>query len=391
MYISRTNNVDIAGNFFSFLSAIYIFSCFSRFGLDQLAVKYLSIAYSQNSINNVLKVLKKNYSTLTTGCILVSVFIYLITLQNFCQVNSKIGDMRSIVITLPFFSLFFFNTEILKSFNRPVLSQFLQNATIPFLFIIFHSVIYSHQSSDLYNAYMSSVIVASCILIILIKYTLTGLPKTKVKTLEVPFFSLSFFLFSISIIVFNWGGVFLLGIFSDSRHVALFNVISRVATVSYFLSTAINAVFVTKFSTLAANLSYDRLKKSLIQSLYISIPLSILFFLFVTLFSKKILAFFGPDYIVASKSMILLSLAYSINSAFGSIGLCLMMSGWERVIQKVSWFSVGLFFLLVLTLAQFELTEFTMATILLGTLSLKSIILALLAFSFFESAGIKNV
>ncbi len=388
VYISRTVAMKPAGDCFYFISMITILSVLARGGTDQLAVKYMAIAYKQKSQLALLTIVKRLFLTVLTGGILVGFSLFIFAQLLPVKLNIGVEYIYVAILIIPLFSFFFLNTEMLKSLQRPGLSQLLQNASIPCVFLLLSVTNFLFFIDRLEILYGISVFLCFFALFFVVRKRILTVENVNRAVLNTPRFSIPFMAISTSAVIFNWGGVFFLGILSDPASIAKFNAINRISIVVIFVSVAVNSIFAPKFAVQ----SFEKDKKTLQKSIFISFLCSVVISFFVCLviiiFSDKILCLFGSEYVGIKKSLVVLCLSYAINSSFGTLGSFIMMAGYEKYLQWISYGTVFLYLFLVVLMSNFSLTEYEMAIIILFVFTLKSIVLAVMSLHFFSKETI---
>ncbi len=383
VYISRTVAMDAAGEFFYFVSMITLLSVLARGGSDQLAVKYMAIAYRHESQVSLLSIAQRLFLTAFTGSLFVGFFLFVITRLLHGTLNIGTESIYMAIVIIPLYSLFFLSTEMLKPLQQPGLSQLLQNASIPCVFLVLSISGLLHFVDNPEEIYAISVLLCFLALLIIISKKLLSAKNIDFNVLKTPRFSIPFLAVSTSSVLFNWGGVFLLGVLSDPISVARFNAISRISVVITFVSVAVNSIFAPKFAVQCFEKRKNAARKSLVFSFFCSLGISFFICLAVIFSSESILNIFGHGYISAKESLIILCIANAINASFGTVGSYIMMSGYEKYLQWISYGAVFLYLSLVILLSNFSLTDHEMSMIILFVFIVKSIVLAIVAYRFF--------
>ena len=131
----------------------------------------------------------------------------------------------------------------------------------------------------------------------------------------------------------------MLGIFKTPYEVGIYSVALKLATITSMVLTAINTIVAPKFSELYWEYNLEDLKKVIRFSAKIiffsSAPILLIYFLF----SHQILSIFGKEFVQGASALIILSVGQFINSASGSVGYFLNMTGHQKVFRNIVFIS----------------------------------------------------
>ncbi len=156
-------------------------------------------------------------------------------------------------------------------------------------------------------------------------------PMRSILSLASPMFISSSLLFLIT----NSGVIFL-GVFKPEQDVGHYSAAVKLATLTSFILVAINTIAAPKFSELHSSGRLDELfhvaRKSSKLIFYTTLPI-----LFALLFlGRHILALlFGPTFTDAYPALVLLAISEFVNSASGSTGFFLNMTGHEKILRDI--------------------------------------------------------
>jgi O-antigen/teichoic acid export membrane protein len=128
-----------------------------------------------------------------------------------------------------------------------------------------------------------------------------------------------------------WADTLLLGLFSDSAQVGIYNVSTRLVMLAAFVMAPINAAF----QPYIAHLFHQGQTRDL-EQLYRTttswiVRLSLPAFIALLVFPQRMLELFGPQFVVGASVTMILALGKLVDAATGPCGLMLNMSGLVRV------------------------------------------------------------
>lgn len=143
-------------------------------------------------------------------------------------------------------------------------------------------------------------------------------------------------------LVINWTDTTVLGIWVEASEVGLYGVALRTATLTSFILVAVNSVVAPKFAALWS--SGDRetltsLARNATKLITVASAPVLLVFLAVPAW---VLGWFGPEFPAASTLLVVLAIGQFVNSASGSVGYLLMMTGKERLVRNNVMLAAGL-------------------------------------------------
>lgn len=137
--------------------------------------------------------------------------------------------------------------------------------------------------------------------------------------------------------IMNWSDLFIIDAYHGEGAVGLFNICSRIASMSAFALLAVNTANGPKIAELFQQGELKKLEKYIQHSNKITAGVSILIGLVIILFPTAILTVFG---IYTSNSsiiacLVILVLGEIINASCGSVGLLLQATGYRKQFQRI--------------------------------------------------------
>ena len=133
-------------------------------------------------------------------------------------------------------------------------------------------------------------------------------------------------------VIMGWTDTLMLGYFTGTAQVGVYNVALRVAALCGMIHFAFDSIF----TPIIADQMQRGERESLGQLFKIDtrwvFTLTLPIFILVVLFSRDILAFFGSEFTQGSLTLIILTAAIFFNSCTGSSGSLIHMAGWTRLV-----------------------------------------------------------
>ena len=125
--------------------------------------------------------------------------------------------------------------------------------------------------------------------------------------------------------------IVMLGIFKPPAEVGIYRVAVQIALVASFGLQAVNMVVAPRFATFYTKREMDRLQRLVTRSAQIVLAFNLLVTSFFVIFGKAFLDMvFGKEFITAYIPLLILLIGQLVNSAAGSVGFLLNMTGHER-------------------------------------------------------------
>ena len=138
---------------------------------------------------------------------------------------------------------------------------------------------------------------------------------------------------SIAFILMQSIDVILLGKFVDFSAVAFYSIAVKLTMIISIVLASVNAVFAPKISELFSLGDDLNLKANIKKATRLIFVLTLPAIVFITVFSNKILAFFGDEYIIAQTALYILIIGQVVNAFCGSVGTYMNMTGKQNALQ----------------------------------------------------------
>lgn len=129
--------------------------------------------------------------------------------------------------------------------------------------------------------------------------------------------------------------IILLGVLGTAEQVGVYRAAMAISILVAFGLSAVNAVMAPRFA--GGYRSGDRrdLQKMVTLSVRLNVLIAVPVFLLLFFVGNQVLSFFfGPEFVVGAKSLVILALAQLVNAIFGPVALLLNMSGYEKITVK---------------------------------------------------------
>ncbi len=283
------------------------------------------------------------YSSLKIG-ILFSLLVMIILIcssgwlvENVFRASSLLRNVLIVnAVAIPFITLNMISIHATQGFQLlkyKIFIEYILNPTILLLSVI---LIYYTLSAEL--VIILPLIVASIICSIfssmilkkIINVDIFKTWKAKMDT-EILLFSLPIMFTVILGTMLHWLDIIMLGYFTNTETVGLYHPIIRTAGMQNTILIAFSGIFAPMFSKYFAQ--SDRQKMQHIYRIVTRWILTMIvpIFIFILLFSKKIMLLFGAEFLPVADVLILLTVGTSIFALFGISGSILVVSGYQKL------------------------------------------------------------
>jgi O-antigen/teichoic acid export membrane protein len=371
LIIARVLGPKLMGSFFLGFAILSVLSTFCQMGLGSGLIKFLSIGLLDEDYEYIKNILLFSIKCILGVSIGIAALVFisrdLLSLHVFSDPDLKLV-LFFIAATLPFYSLFLFSVEALKSFKKIGRLTAIQNLffpTVRLLFLVFLFWIGLRLGSPLISLLLATVLSLAAFSFLLKRLIPQGtynsdraLDARELFSVSIPLY-LSFIMF----LLISWTDTVMLGIFDTAREVGLYTAAAKTAAFVGFFLIAVNYIL----PPLAAQL-YGKGEKRELESLARrTARWNLIFSLTVTiaflLFGKEILALFGYEFIIAYIPLIFLSMGQVVNAGAGSVGYILAMTGYQKILTCISTCSAILNIILnVLLIPSFSIAGAALAT-----------------------------
>ncbi len=329
-------------------------SIVSSWGVDRSLLKNISIF---NAHNNLIDISKGVW----TGLLIVFIFatfgaLFLYFFSTYLALTVFNNELLKFYFQIIAFAVVPFVvirtvSEIMKALKRNFYAQIYLGVLIPF----FMSIVLLVTASLSYKDIEMILYMYVCTLFLIMTMALIHMYKL-IKPVE-NFFSsdikniilisaMPLLLISISNNIQNFGGTYLLGIFSTTEEIGIFNISYRVAFILNFILIAINSIVAPKFSHLYAIKDFSALKISLRFSMILGLIFGLPLYIVIMIFPGEILQLFGTEFLAGVDSLRIMASAQIIVVISGPLGFFLIMTGEEKTMRNIAVISVFIFVLL---------------------------------------------
>jgi O-antigen/teichoic acid export membrane protein len=346
VFVAQQLTTDDAGAFFFALTILLGGAMATRFGIDNLLLKEVSVKSDRNEdlktdISSAL------FLSVILGFI-VSLIIYVGTISSAMFDLLDVQTIQSIqflsLVIIPFASIIIFS-GIYKGFRKPVVANIIEAGVMPSIFLIAANFIV------FYNGSINLLEILKCLIFaILSTFALNIFLLNKRSLLDVyniqKVVVKNYFnngkplaIVALSDYFVMWASLIILGLYASSTDISYYSIAQRMAILISFVLIVMNSIYAPKYAVLWSKGDTTGLNENARSSSTFMMVLAIPALLVCLIYPQQLLLIFGEDYQQADSLLMILAFAQFINVFTGSNGYILMMTGHEREFRNIILFS----------------------------------------------------
>lgn len=325
------------------LTVLSVLGITGLMGFDLAVLRFIPQFTSEDNLHKI-KVLYKDILQLTAPISLflsisLHIFSYKIAVVVFND-DSLFIAFRMISFLIPLFVINQINIEVMRAFKHIKLSEYLRNLNVPLFNILFFAVInllvISYYTAVL--SYCFAILLSFLLSAYFVGRKLRSIPQkngeylSKKELLRIlsPMMLAAF----LNLIMGNIDTI-MLGIFSSTENVGIYNIAFKVASLMILSLTAINTIIAPMFSELYWSNKIEDLKKVIKFSSKLMFWTSVPVFVVLIVFPEFVLGIFGNEFEIGKDALIILAIGQFINAVSGSVGFLLNMTGKQHIFRNI--------------------------------------------------------
>ncbi len=335
LLISRVLMVNEVGVYYLAITIINFAVMISLVGLDSGILRYISIFSGKKDIGRMKGTIISSLWLAIPVSIIVAILMFLFSRYISINLFNKpelVTVLKVFSLTIPFFVLTQIFIRVTQSLKLMHFNLYIRKLGEQILKLIL-TVIFLYMGWRVLGVILSNVVTIILITCISFYFMNRLIPligdnnKSILEFKQLTRFSFPRLFSTFFIFLIMWTDTLMLGYFSDSGDVGVYNVTTRIVILGAVILNSFNTIFSPMISDL-----HNREMMHQLESLFKTVTnwifiLSFPLFLILILFAKPILAIFGTGFIVGYSCLIILSIGQLINSITGPSGFMLLMSG----------------------------------------------------------------
>lgn len=337
------------GLYFLCVTSTEIFSTVSRLGLENAALKFISIAHNSAEPATVATVYRRcvGIAALSAAAMILPVWVILSCAPiGTSQHDEFVSLLPFLMIALIPVTILAVQTESFKAIGRPGAAVFAQTV-LPQSIILLLSVSLAWNGIATIHSILASYACAFLVAVLLafLRWTISiknVWQKANFSTALLLRTSLPILIVMSLNLVMAWTDTIVLGMLSTTDQVGIYGIALRISATAAFVLIAIGSVVAPQFAALHASGKHAELdvlvRRSSFWTLVITSPLVLIFLAF----PAQILGFFGEQFVGGAWSLRLLALSQLVNVSTGQVTSLLIMTGHEKLLRNNMMFSAAL-------------------------------------------------
>lgn len=339
IYIARVLGPGNYGLYSIGWAIFNILSIFALVGMDNGMVRFVSLYKGENNLSKVKGTILFGLFVVILISIIISILIILLADKIAVSIFQK-GDLSIVFqlfgISLPFFTVMTVFTSSFQGLKhmryfvsvKNIIEPMIRFVAVTLLFIAglkLEGALIAHLSAYILSAYLGYIFLKKIFPLFRTSIKATFEPK-KLLAFSIPLLFVSFLQTGLI-----RSDKLLLGYFRSSEEVGIYTAAFQTAMLILMILQSFNTIFAPIISDL-----YNRSERIKLEFLFkavtkwvftLSLPLSFMFFFF----SDEILMVFGEEFLLGSTCLKILAISHLINTATGSVGYLLIMSGHQNI------------------------------------------------------------
>jgi O-antigen/teichoic acid export membrane protein len=344
MVVARQTGLFYAGNFFLCFTIITVLATIVRMGGDYLLLRYVGIYSSENKWKSVRLVVSRiGKHALIFSVIITAVLIYfnpLIAKYVFHK-EEIVGTLFWMLLSAPLLALCTLYAFGFQGLKRVVISVSIQSIVVPVVFCILTLIFKPHNSVDIAKLYFAASVFTLIFTLYLWYTTVPEGSREEHAILPDDFWKSNYAIWSFAILqlAMQWGGQFIAGIYCPQTQLAQLAVAQRTSMLIAFILMAINRISAPKFASLYKQGKADALKRYVVNSTRLLVLLSTPGVIIILCFPAFVMSLFGPGFAAGASMLFVLALGQYINVLTGTTTMLLIMTGHERDMRNLQFFT----------------------------------------------------
>jgi len=346
--ITRYYGAESMGTFSIINSVLMIALLFSLHGTNTAILRFIPEHITKYSKESSLNIFRQMLYIVLFFSLVVSFLIYINSdfIANYFFHDQTLIPLLSLAV---FFIIFqaigTLNMEALRAFKSVKIYALMQifSPLSKLIILLLLTGIYYQLNNPIYALLYShlALVMVSIIALWFVfkdKKTIDQNDNKIVKYIKIKdLFSISFpmFLTSAMYIVMSQTDILMLGSLATMSDVGVYAVVVKLATLTVFILTSINAIVAPKFSELYHSSKIEELKNIAQKSSKLMFWGSLPVIIVNIFFGLFILQLFGDEFARGYYALLFLSIGYFVNSLVGSVGYLLNMSGHQKALNKI--------------------------------------------------------
>lgn len=347
--VARILGAEGSGIFFWAFMVMMIFTVFARLGLDNTILRLIASNASANNWGIVKGVYKKCVTVVLASSCAASLIMwfssYWLTHTLFNKPDAYETVKLMALAVLPF-ALLTIHAEALKGLKCILYSQIVQGVCVPLISIVLLCLFWWVWSvnSTIWVVWVYSIASFITLIVGLLFWRKATLKYKECDPSPFDGFQLKkscipLFWVALVALINDSMSTFVLGLYSPSSDIGVFNAALRTAMLISFVLMAVNSIAAPKFSTLYSQNKMKELASISRNSALLMAAFSAPILVIYLTFPSWIMSLFGSEFKEGASALMIMAIGQYVNVITGSVGYLLMMTGNEESMRNTALFS----------------------------------------------------
>lgn len=341
-----TNNFkeELVGQYNYLNSILVVLGSFCLLGMNSSFLQFSGKLEAQNTFHEVTHLYKKKVTILLASS-LTLIVLYVLT-KPFVLKYLKSIEI-DIILEKAFVGLFFYaisllNYVVIRGLKKLISSEVYRNILRFGSLLIIVLVLVTLKRQDLFlDLFIATFVLTALVTTVNIIFLLGKIKAQNKPTIsrisykEIIIVSAPMTISFLALLIMQSVDIIILKNYYEYSIVAYYGVVMRVSFLIGVVLMSINAIISPQISKLYFADHKNDLLKLMNKSIMLNFILTFPLILFLFLFPKLVLSFFGDNYENSSNVLIIILLGQVINVFSGSVGVYLNMTGRQKIFQLI--------------------------------------------------------
>lgn len=337
--LARSLGADGTGVYFLAYTITRIASIIGRVGLDQTLLRFTAAHASQQQWDKVKGAYRQGMliALAMSSAATAVVFLLAPILADIFSEPRLVDPVRIMAFSILPWSLLFIYSTLLQGLERIGDSIFVQGVGLPLINIPILLLLAGYLGVN--GAALSYVITS--VLVMFLGYRLWVRYTPEMSNIEGNFelnqltrTTIPLFWMDFTMLAMGLSDTIIVGFFSDSQSVGIYDTTKRVAVLAITTLSAINTVVAPKFAALYAKEDIEEMGRLARNATMITTLVSIPVVLAFIIIPGPILSIFGSEFKEGGVALGILGIGQLVNASTGAVGFILIMTGHEKLMRN---------------------------------------------------------
>lgn len=324
IYLARVLSIKDYGYYNFGLTSLAIIGILSRFNIEILALKEITIYLNKKNLAKIKFFLFESVGIIFK--LFLVIFLLLIIFIYLSESLTKNLKYVSIIflLSIPFYNLTLLISSFLRAYDFFISSQIFEAILKPVFIILFLTIFLFLSNSksnfeifELSVLYLFVSVVSFLIIFVIFNQNIYSILKNikpsnienKILKKSIPIFFGTFFYLLIS-----QSDILMLNILKGPESVGLYAPAAKLSSMIFFLGSIFSAVIATKISKAFLNKNVNEINRISKFTTKILLLISFIYLIFLYFFGKIFLSLFGENFVLSYIPLLILSFGYIARS-----------------------------------------------------------------------------